>query len=378
MAIRRHCGILVIVTVAAMFGTGCTTVPLDDARRQFLSGQLNAAEQTLANIPEDGNQVLNLMERGMVRHLRGDYAGSTMDWLLAVRRESELETHSISKAGASLIANDTALAFRGHPYERTYLHVFLARNYLAQGMWDDAAVEARNIIRNLEQRDGFPDDAYSRFLAGLCLELAGDGDGAAMQYRTASRLVTGSVIDENTGRFTLANSQAKPVPVRSKFELVCLVDMDGGYDFTPDYAEIHAGGLQLGTTYTLARTAQLDWESRQRVATKRMSKEIARIALKETLASAVEHENKDLGQLLRLLLFSMETPDERHWQTLPDKLAIARCPCPADLKSFEVVFKNASGTTLKRIKVNSPITRRDNLFFSLCRDAPQAEERQKK
>ena len=375
MAMRRHCGILVVVTMAAMLGAGCATVPLDDARRQFLSGQLDTAEQTLATIPEDVNQVLNLMERGMVRHLRGDYAGSTVDWQRAVRLESELETHSISKAGVSMLANDTTLAFRGHPYERTYLHVFLARNYLAQGMWEDAAVEARNIIRKLEQRDGFPDDAYSRFLAGFCLAMTDDTGGAALQYRTASGLMTGTVIDENSGRFTPAVSNSKPVFVRSECELVCLVDLDGGNDFAPDRAEIHAGGRLLGTTHTLTRTAQLDWESRQRVATKRMSKEIARIALKETLAAAVESENKDLGQLLRFVLFAMETADERRWQTLPGKLAVLRCPCPADLTRFDVVFKDASGMTLKRITVDKPITRRDRIIFSLCRDIPQPESR---
>ncbi len=371
---RRHCGIPITIALAAMLGAGCTTVPLDDARRQFANGHLPAAEQSLASIPGDGNQVLHLMERGMIRHLRENYAGSTLDWMSAVRLEEQLETHSISKAGASMVVNDTALAFRGYPYERTYLHVFLARNFLVQGMWDDAAVEARNIIRKLERRDGFPDDAYSRYLAGLCLELTGDSSGAALQYRTASGLMTGQAIDENTGRFISATGGPPAVAARTNAELVCLVDFDGGFGFAPDYAEIRVGGKTVGITHTLANTAQLEGESRQCMAGKRMSKQIARIALKESLASAVEYENKDLGQLLRFLLFALETPDERRWQTLPDRLAVARCPCPADLTHFEVVFKDASGATLRVFKVSSPI-RRDRVFFAMCRDTPQAGER---
>lgn len=375
MQMRRHCGILIVATATALIGAGCATVRSDDAHNLFRSGQLVAAEKTLATIPADGNQVLHLMERGMIRHLRRDYAGSTMDWLQAVRLEKELETHSVTKAGASMLINDTALAFRGHPYERTYLHVFLARNYLAQGMWDDAAVEARNIIQQLERRDGFPDDAYSRFLAGLCLELSGDGSSAALQYRSASNLMTGLSIDENTGRLTPSPATPTPVTTIAEYELVCLIDLDGGNDFTPDLAEIYIDGRKTGTSHTLSRTSKLDWESRQCVAAKRVSKTIARIALKETLASVVASENEGLGQALRFLLFSMETPDDRRWQTLPEKLAIVRCPCPANLKSFEVVFQNSSGTTLKRITVSAPITRRDRVFFSMCRDAPQEEDR---
>ncbi len=361
---------LMTVTWAVVLGAGCATVSIDDARRQFSAGQLDTAEQTLANLPENGDLVLNLMERGMIRHLREDYTGSTMDWLRAVRLEENLETHSLSKAGASMVVNDNALAFRGYPYERTYLHVFLARNYLAQGMWDDAAVEARSIIRKLEHREGFPDDAYSRFMAGLCLELTGDSSGAALQYRTASGLMTDWAIDENTGRFVPAGSNTPPLMARTETELVCLVDLDGGRGAIPSYAEIHAGGRRIGITHTLARTAQLDWESSQCTAARRMAKQVARVAVKETLATAVEYQNEDLGRLLRFLLYALEAPDERRWQTLPNKLAVARCPCPADLKSFEVVFKTAEGMTLSQMTVGAPLTRRDRVFVSMCRDAP--------
>lgn len=364
---RRLPRILIAAGMAVALGVGCATVPHDGARRQFRAGNLDAAERELATIPGDRDEVLNLMDRGMIRHLKGDYAGSTADWLQAVRLEQQLETHSLSKAGASMVVNDNALAFRGYPYERTYLHVYLARNYLAQAQWDDAAVEARNMIRLLERREDFPDDAYSRYLAGLCLELTGDS-GAELQYRTAAELLKDRVaIDAATGRFVTDDTNAVR---RITPELVCLVDLDGGADWTPDYAEICVGNRSLGVTHTLSRMAQLEWASSQRMAARRTSKTIARLAFKETIASAVASGNKDLGNLLRVLLLALEAPDNRRWVTLPAKLAVARVPCPADLVEFEVVFKTATGTTLRRTRVTAPLVRRDRLFVSMCRDAP--------
>jgi hypothetical protein len=369
---RRTLRILIAACLAVSLGAGCSTLPSDDARRHFRAGDLEQAEQTLSNIPADRDQVMHLMDRGMIRHLRSDYAGSTADWLQAVRLEDQLETHSATKAGASMVVNDTLLAFRGYPYERTYLHVFLARNYLAQGMWDDAAVEARSIIRQLERRDGFPDDAYSRYLAGLCLELTGDA-GAELQYRTAASLWSGlQRIDAPTGRFVAADTNAPPPARSTGNELVCLIDLDGSGASVPDYAEIHAGGQYLGVTHTLTRVGQLERESSQQMAARRMTKQITRIAFKETLASAVASENKDLGNLLRVLLFAMEVPDERHWATLPLKLAVARLPCPRGLTQFEVVFKNASGLTLQRMSVTAPLFRQGRVFVSMCRNTPAA------
>jgi hypothetical protein len=315
------------------------------------------------------------MERGMIRHLRRDYAGSTMDWLNAVRIETQLETHSLSKAGASMVVNDTTLAFRGYPYEHTYLHVFLARNFLARGMWDDAAVEARQIIRRLERREGFPDDAYSRYLAGLCLELTDDSDGAEVQYRIASSLAPACRVDERTGQFLPAATNGAPPAARvSGSELVCLVDLDSGFDSAPDGAGIYINGTRLGIAHTLADTTQMEWEHRQLTEARRVTKAVARIALKETLSSAVEHENKDLGRLLRLLLYSMEVPDERRWTTLPRRLAVARVPCPPDLKSFDVVFRGPAGAIVQRLTVTAPITRRNRVFFALCRNHPLPED----
>jgi hypothetical protein len=360
----------------ALSGAGCATAPLDQARRNFQAGNLAQADTNLAAIPQNKDAILYLMERGMVRHLRHDYTGSTRDWLYAAQLEEKLETHSLTKAGASMVVNDTMLAFRGYPFERALLRTFTARNFLARAQWDDAAVEARNALRMLENLDGFPDDAYSRYLAGLCFELAGDAGGAAVQYRLAGTLAGNLRIEEATGRLLAATGTPVAITVPSvpsglPCELVCLVDIDGtAWGPVADYAEIVCGGRVLGTSHTLAQTDQLKWASEQRTAAKRVSKQVARIALKETIASVVENQNEELGVLLRLLLFAVEVPDVRRWETLPLRLAVARVPCPADLTAVDVVFKTGYGATVKRVTLTRPMSRKDRVFFAFCRDMP--------
>ena len=320
----------------------------------------------------------------MIRHVRHDYTNSTKDWLEALRIEKGLETHSVSKAGASMVVNDTLLNFRGYPYERTYLHVFLAKNYLAQGMWEDAGVEARSIALRQQKLDGFPDDAYSHYLAAFCLELCGDDSNAAMQYRQAAKLLPGLGLNEKTGRFGEASSpmaisnsitdakttNAPSTQLRPSAELVCFLDLDGGYGMMPDHAEIYANGKCLGKSKTLTDIAKLNYESSQRMAVRKTAKTLSRIALKGAAAIAASSKNEDLGTLLLLWLFASEVEDTRRWETLPARLAVARVPCPDNPDQVEIVFRSYAGTPVKRLLLAKPLIKKDRFYVVICRDFP--------
>ncbi len=336
---------------------------LDLARRNFTSGALIEADQNLASLPNDGDRILYLMERGMIRHIRHDYTNSTSDWLEAVKLETQLETHSATKAGASMIVNDSLLSFRGYPYERTFLHVFLAKNYLARGLWEDAAVEARNIARRLQHLDGFPDDALSHYITAFCFELCGDYSNATRQYLETAKLVPHLGLDSKTGRFMAPLQQ-------NGSELVCFIDLDARNGILPDFAEIHAEGQLLGTSRTLSTLFDLESASRQRMNARRTAKALTRIALKESLALYASSKDHDLGGLVWLLLFSMEKEDVRHWETLPRKMAVARVPCPDTLSGCDVVFKSYSGETIKRIAIQGSLMKKGRIFVGICRNDP--------
>lgn len=395
-------GALLSVCLAALLA-GCATPPLNSARANFYTGRFEQANTNLATIPKDDkDEILYLMERGMVRQNLGLYEASALDWRRSGELDDKLETYSVSQGASSLIVNDRTLSFRGMPFERTLLYAFLAKNYLARSNWDYAAISARNIIQRLEDLNGFPDIAYCRYLAGFCLELINDEGNAAIQYRYAARMLTNSILlDVLTGDILPPFDSAQDrrpnvvgatIPIArvalktAPAELVCFIGLGrvpageiisgDYYSALAPYAEIYCEEQYLGRSYAFANTAALMAESRRRLAVIQAAKDLTRLAVKETISVSVENQNDLLGALVRLLLFSMEAPDTRSWETLPLWLEVARVPCPADLTSYTVVFRSATGSPLGRKVINTPLARRGNIFISFCRDiaAPMSSD----
>jgi len=378
-----------------LLASGCATPSLDHARNDFYMGRFQSADEVLTKAEPSGNsRVLYLMERGTIRQAEGHYAASSKDFIEAFDLLDKMAAVSVTKDTGSLVINDSVQDFKGTPFERTLLHTFTAQNHLAQANWVDAAVEARRTIISLspEQKSDYPDDAYSRYMAGFCLEMIDDDSNAALQYREADKISSTVHVDDKTGRLssksisTDSNAPAATVsaPVDTSpwpQELVCFVmtgrsprgsDLQDGHRRVADavtYAEIQHEGKVLGRSYTLADTVDLAFTTEQKEAVRKMIKTAARVAAKETISYQVEQNDALLGALVRLVLIGMlEQPDLRRWETLPRYLQVARVPCPAGLKEFDVVFKSSDGIETGRQHVTNPITKRRNIYVSICRD----------
>ena len=377
LSILSCVGVLSVVILAS----GCSSTRLGAARENYYRGDFVQAAEALTEIPdEDKNEVLALMERGMIRHTTGDYKAANADWLEANEVISELDYFSVSEGASSLVINDTTQTYSGAPFERSLLHAFTAKNYLALAQWHDAAVESRLIADGLEALNKFPDDPYSRYVSGLGFELIRDSSGAALEYRKANALTKHLSIDERTGRITPATTNLSSVAKapRPAAELICLVGL--GRAPTPErrprsnaawgnrpYVEILHNGRTLGRSYTLNTTGRLLAETQKRIAAIKAAKTVTRIVLKESIASAVSEQNAFLGEILRLILYAIEAPDSRSWETLPMWLQVARVPCPKELDRYTVVFRNTAGKEIKREIVTSPITNRDSKYVSCIR-----------
>jgi hypothetical protein len=161
-------------------------------------------------------------------------------------------------------------------------------------------------------------------------------------------------------------------------ELVCFVSLGrvptrsrhagaGGRPAGAPYAEIYDNDVYLGRTYPFTHTGRLLAETQKRMAALKALKTATRIAAKEAVAQAVSQKNQLLGEILRLILFALEAPDTRQWETLPEWLEVGRMTCPANLKSYRAVFKDGSGQVLGETVVATPLTRRDHTFVSFYR-----------
>lgn len=373
----------------AFFVSGCASSSMESARTSFYNGNLIKAAADLNNADDvkEKDHVLFLMERGLIRQSLGQYKDSTRDFNQASDKLDLMITKSVSEGASSMVINDMVLSFMGNPYERTLMHAFCAKSYLAMLDWDDAAVEGRRIIKTLsdEERRGFPEVAYARYVAGLTLELVDEGSNARLQYRKASTAAPGVSVHDRSGcvipnyatnRYFSASAPTLPLRANPAWDhdLVCFVLIGGiapsGDQLSPaSYADIFIDGIKAGRSYTLSDTAELLTKSEEKKALKKTAKAITRIVAKDAIADVIERENEALGVLTRVVLIGLlEQPDLRRWETLPRYLQVARVACPANLRQFEVVYRTPTNFEIQRVKVTTPLVKRGRVFVSFCRD----------
>lgn len=383
-----------------VFAAGCSTPSIEAARENFYRGRLPQAYSVLAKeepAEEHIDYVLYMMERGMILHASGRWEDSSVDWIAASDRLTQLETYSVSKGAASLVVNDSVQPFRGAPYERTLLHAMTALNHFGVANWDDAAVEARRIIAAslIAEKEGYPADAFSYYVAGTALQMIDDPSNAALLYRKAAAAARSVRIDDATGWIEPRPPGATndppdkpvvrpPAPAGWTGELICFVmigrspsgylaQSPGWSGQGAGHAEIRVGGAVVGRSYPLGDVAWLAMQTERRLAAVKAAKTAARVVLKEIIAESASKSagNDAVGDLLRLLLIGFfESPDIRRWETLPRALHVARVPCPPNLDSFEVVFRFPSGAERRSIAVASPLAGRRSTWVSFVRDLP--------
>lgn len=378
--------------LAVLFlATGCASVSLDRARSRFSARDAGAALAAMPEEPSDRrtDSLLFLLERATILQANGRYAESAAEFLRASAVQDRLRIGSISRSSASMIINDMTKAFTGAPFEQVLLHAFAAKNYLAMGQPDDAAVEARNILDRLSgDLDGYPDDPYARYLAAVCLELTGDADNASIEYRKSSELSATANIDPVTGRLGHARRSAKPphanndaspaAPQDSRRELVCFVGIgvvgpahgggSRGERWGPHpYADVYINGALAGKSVTLTDTRRMHAATAARTAAAKAAKTVVRTGLKFAAANAVGQRNEGLGALLWLLLFGMEVEDTRRWETLPLWLQVARVKCPEKVAEVRVVFRRADGTIVEEQALRPPFASSPRLTVTFTR-----------
>ncbi|RYF03030.1 MAG: hypothetical protein EOO40_12650, partial [Deltaproteobacteria bacterium] len=126
------------------------------------------------------DELLYLMDRGMLLHLAGDWTASNAVLAQAQQTAEALWTESIGEHAAALLTTDNALSYPGEDFELAFLHVLAALNYLGLQQHDEAQVETRALSVRLQQLSDryqqapnrYRDDAFMRWLGGRLHEEA--------------------------------------------------------------------------------------------------------------------------------------------------------------------------------------------------------------
>lgn len=143
------------------------------------------------------SRLLYAMDVGILYHYAGRYDSSIVYLSRAADIHEDLFARSVSNETASLLVNDNVRPYRGRSYEITWLHLFLAFDYLALGRADDARVEVRRAQIFLNEaarkagndKGAFRDEAAFRAFSALIYEALGEDDDAAISiYRAVKTL----------------------------------------------------------------------------------------------------------------------------------------------------------------------------------------------
>lgn len=150
-------------------------------------------DRALAEFDKGGgseDDVLYLLERGLLLHYTGAHVQSNELFERAEILAEDLYTKSISREAASLVTNDLVLEYVPKPFEQVLINYFRALNYMFLGQKEDALVECRKASDKLalyseEDRRPYRRDAFIEYLTGILYEWDGEINDAFIAYRNA-------------------------------------------------------------------------------------------------------------------------------------------------------------------------------------------------
>jgi hypothetical protein len=185
-AIAVCCGVMVAACVPY-------SVRTLDFRQAFLAGQPVNALQYLEQQRggRSADRALYELNKGMLLHMTGDFAGSNQ-WLeQAKERMQQLAATSITENLAALTVNEATRSYSGQPYEQLSLYAYKALNYLLLGKPGAARVEVLQADVRLREWESagelraFEASAFVRYVSGLVFEMSREWDDAVIAYGKA-------------------------------------------------------------------------------------------------------------------------------------------------------------------------------------------------
>jgi hypothetical protein len=193
MKCRAACSRLVLL-IGALILSGCATysssfsvIENNLAAKQY-DIALQGLEKQSASKTE---QVLYLLNKGMILRMKRDFSGSNQALEAAKAEMERLYAASVSENALSFMINDATVSYAGEDYEQVLVHLYMALNYLELNQPDAARVEALQVdvkLREIGEKvpeSKFTEDAFSRYLTGLAYEDQGEWSDALISYRQA-------------------------------------------------------------------------------------------------------------------------------------------------------------------------------------------------
>jgi tetratricopeptide (TPR) repeat protein len=161
------------------------------ARALMARQEYEAALGEVDKVCRGEDDVVCLLEEGLLLHYAGQYDSSNKVFERAEVRTEDLYTKSISRQAASLATSDLVLEYAPRPFEQVLINYFRALNYMFLGDEEGALVECRKASEKLarfseDEARPYRQDAFLEYVTGILYEWGGETNDAFISYRNAS------------------------------------------------------------------------------------------------------------------------------------------------------------------------------------------------
>ena len=398
---RRLSFLVLLLAGIFLLVNGCATPGLPGSRNLFYKGDLEEAEARVESVrrARGRNRVLFLMERGLIYHTNDRYEKSNRDLLEAARQLETLETVKVAEQTGSFFSNDLLLTYRGEPFERVLIHTYSALNFLKLRKWENALVECKMALKELERSPFSYSQPFTNYLAGVSYEIMDEYDDARIEYEKVLKARPDIPFLKHDIERVLAGRKSS-----GRGELICFIQIgkssikvpfevfvppDKRF-VLPEYRSrnylcrravvavepvcsltVPSCGGQMSVSsesYLLTDLESVAGKVMKERMEKEIAREVARLAAKERISREVERESSELaGDITRIGFMLLESADTRSWQTLPAKLEVARLSLEPGTYGVRIRFLDAKSRMLEESFFEQVEVNPEKVVFLICR-----------
>jgi uncharacterized protein len=353
--------------ISTLFLFSCATYQsrIAPARQLLSQGDCGAALNIFKDFAqkEDGDQLVHLMEYGSALQICGDYAASNKVFLKADKLSEQLDYHSLSRVAGATLLNEEMIQYKGDTFEKLFINISAALNYIQLNQLDEAMVEVRRINEkfrkfNSDEKKKFELNSFSQYLSGLIYEIDQKYDDACISYKASYKLDStyrGVAIDmlhacwlaKRSMDFEILAKEIRPnademklIKNKNKNETI-LIFMQGWGPRKEQRPE-NRNFPHLVPVTSVTQTLQVEIDSVKYRSQPVYSVEKAAIetlnadynalvarrlgsfVAKEVVADQIRQKDRALGQIALLVMLASEKADLRQWSLLPQSIQVIR------------------------------------------------------
>lgn len=343
---------------------------LSPVQKHLLTGSCDHAIKILEELSSknDGDRLLYLMEHGSALQICKDYKKSNQIFLEADKLSEQVDYISSSRVLGATLLNEEMIQYKGDIFERLFINISAAINYIELEQFDEAMVEVRRIDEkykkfSAEEKNSYELNSFAQYLSGLVWEMDGKYDDACISYKAAYKLdptyrdvgldmLTAcwranrhQEFDKLALDFKPTADELKFIKRKNKNEKIILYLQGLGpkkaprpdnhlypylvptpnlvkkimisYHDANDQPRSEASHKIYSVEKAAIATQEADYNS---LAARRLG---ARIA-KEIAADQIRQKDKNLGNIAWLVMVASERADLRNWSLLPESIQIIR------------------------------------------------------